>query len=329
MPTKKVIYFDSVYDEFKDLFIEHTPEGFEVWFWHEMNEIEKNKKIQLADYLIVAAQPFGADIISRAKNAKLIQKTGIGIDNIDIQAAERCGIPVCNTVGANATGVAELTILLILALYRQLPLVNGETKNGKWLMWELRPSSYEMHGKVHGFIGFGHIGREVATRSKAFGTKIIYYDKFKLTDEQERDLGATYVSLEEIITQSDIISLHVPLLPETRQLLGEKQFKMMKESAILINVARGGVVNEVALFDALKSKQIAGAGIDVWEREPTNPQNPLFSLENVIATPHIAAGTRDTFSRVVKKAFANIERVEQGKLPIDIVNNVKEARVIM
>jgi glyoxylate reductase len=328
MSTKKILYIDKVNVEIKELLIEQTPKGFELWFWNEMDTHVRAEKITRADYLLVAAQKLSEDTISLASNAKLIQKTGIGVDNIDTDSASKLGLPVCNTPGANATGVSELTILLILALYRKLPYINEATKSGKWLMWELRPSSYEMQGKTHGFIGFGNIGRETAKRSKAFGTEIIYFDKFRLTEEEEKDLGVRYSSLEDVIIKSDIISLHVPLLPETKGLLGEKELKMMKKNAVIINVARGGVVDENALYDALKSKIIAGAGIDVWESEPTNPNHPLFSLENIIASPHIGAGTRDTLTRVVQNAFDNIRRVELGESPQNIVNKVEKARAL-
>ncbi|NEU31813.1 3-phosphoglycerate dehydrogenase [bacterium LRH843] len=328
MSIKNILYFDRVYDDFKDLLIEHAPKEFNLWFWDEMNDAERSDKIKQADYLLVAARKFGKDIISKAEKARFIQKTGIGVDNIDIEAANQFNLPVCNTPGANATGVAELTILLILALYRKLPYVNEATKNGKWLMWELRPSSYEMQGKMHGFIGFGNIGRETAKRSKAFGTDIIYYDKYRLSEEEEQKYGVKYASLEEVIRKSDIISLHVPLLPETKGLIGEKELNMMKRDAIIINVARGGVIDENALYHALKSDTIAGAGIDVWKNEPAETDHPLFTLENVIASPHIAAGTRDTLIRVLQGAFENIKRVDLGDPPRNIINEVKEARVL-
>jgi lactate dehydrogenase-like 2-hydroxyacid dehydrogenase len=321
-----VIYFDHVFPEFKKMIYEHLPQGFKLLFWHDLNEKEREQYLPQADYLIVATEKIGEEILARAKKAKLIQKTGIGVDNIDLEAAKKYGLPVANTPGANATGVAELTILLILALYRKLPKVNSETKKGNWLMWELRPYSYEMEGKTHGFIGFGNIGRETAKRSKAFGTNIIYFDQFRLKPEMEEQLQAEYMSLEDVLRKSDIISLHIPLLPETKRLIGEKELSLMKKTAVLINVSRGGIVEEGALYQALQSKIIAGAGIDVWEKEPAESDNPLFSLDNVIASPHIGAGTRDTLNRVLRTAFQNIERVNEGHEPdylvLELANKV-------
>ncbi|MDM5340444.1 2-hydroxyacid dehydrogenase [Fictibacillus enclensis] len=314
-----VIYFDRVFPAFEKIIYEHLPSGFKLLFWHDLDENEREQYLPQADYLIVATEKLGEEILSRAKNAKLIQKTGIGVDNIDLEAAKKYAIPVANTPGANSSGVAELTILLILALYRKLPLLNSETKKGNWLMWELRPYSYEMEGKTHGFIGFGNIGRETAKRSKVFGTNIVYFDQYRLNPEIEEELQAEYWPLERVLSGSDIISLHLPLLTETKGLIGKKQLSMMKENAVLINVSRGGIVDEGELYQALHSNTIAGAGIDVWEKEPVGMDNPLFTLKNVIATPHIGAGTRDTLNRVLSTAFQNATRVEQGYQPNHLV----------
>lgn len=327
MSNKKILYFDPVSSEFKDILFEHKPNGFDLLFWEELNVVEKVERAVEADYLMVATNIVDERVISSISRAKLIQKTGIGIDNIDLQAASKYALPVSNTPGANATGVAELTVLYILALYRKLPLLNQSTKNGKWLMWEFRTTSYEMEGKIHGFIGFGNIGRKAANRSKAFGTTITYYDKFRVDESLEKELGATYLSLEELLRTSDIISLHIPLLPETANLIGEKELNMMKKNAVLINVSRGGTVDEGALYVALRDQVIAGAGIDVWEIEPPHPDNPLLQLENIIASPHIGAGTRDTLNKVLHMAFQNINRIEHGEQPKYVVNDIQEARV--
>lgn len=318
--NKKIIYFDKVFAEFKNILMSHKPDNFDLLFWQEMSKEEQEVVLPNAEYLLVATEKVGEDIFSKASTARFLQKTGIGVDNIDVSSASAYGLPVSNTPGANAIGVAELTILLILSLYRKLPTLNRETKNGKWLMWEFRPSSYEMEGKTHGFIGFGNIGREAARRSKAFGTSIIYYDKFRAAPEHEDALQAEFLSLEEVLAQSDIISLHIPLLEETKGLIGERELNMMKENAVLINVSRGGIVKEEALYNALKDGTIAGAGIDVWEKEPVDPGNPLLTLENVIASPHIGAGTRDTLDRVLRMAFDNIKNVEEGMSPDYVVN---------
>lgn len=311
----KVLYVDKVFAEFKQVLERHVPTNLQLSYLSEMNEQQRLHELAGADFLLVATEPVPAEMIAAAQSVKLIQKTGIGVDNIDLQAAAQLGIPVSNTPGGNAAGVAELTILFILALYRKLVTLNEATKTGSWLMWELRPRSFEMQGKTHGLIGFGNIAKEVAKRSQAFGTRIVYYDVFRLPPEQEEKLGAVYLPLDELLATADIISIHVPLLPATRHLIGREQLARMKPSAVLINVSRGHIVDELALYEALQSKQIAGAGIDVWAAEPVKPDNPLLTLDNVLATPHIGAGTRDTLDRVLSIAFANIISVAEGKPP--------------
>lgn len=304
----------------KRMLYAQKPEEFELWLWAEMDEVERRKRLAQADYLLVAAERVDEELIAGAPRARLIQKTGVGTDNIDVRAAASRGLPVANTPGSNSVGVAELTVLLILALYRKLLTLDAATRRGEWPMWTFRTSSFEMSGKIHGLIGFGSIGREVARRSQAFGTEILYFDNFRPNAEEEKELGATFVPLEDLLRRSDIISLHVPLMPETRHLVGAEELAMMKPEAVLVNVARGGVIDEAALTDALREERIAGAALDVWEREPVNPDNPLLRLENVVATPHIGAGTRDTLARVLETAFGNITRVSRGEPPLHVVN---------
>lgn len=323
MSNKTILYFDKVLSDFKKILFLHKPDRFDLLFWHEMNEREREESLSLAEYLMVATQKIDSDTIRKAAKAKLIQKTGIGVDNINLDAARQLGIPVANTPGANATGVAELTILLILALYRKLIEANDTTKKGLWRTWELRPFSFEMSGKTHGFIGFGNIGRETARRSAAFGTQIVYYDAIPAPQSIEQQLSAEYLSLEELLKTSDIISLHLPLLPETANLIGKTELAMMKRNAILINVSRGGIVDEDALYDRLTNKRIAGAALDVWKNEPVPADHPLLTLGNVIATPHIGAGTRDTLDNVLRMAFANIKRTEEKGKPDCVVNGVE------
>lgn len=319
---EKILYIDEAPEVLKQLFHEQKPAGFRLLFWSEMDARAREESLHAADYVLVAARKFGQDLIEQATQARLIQKTGIGTDNIDSRAAAARSIPVANTPGGNSTSVAELTILLILALYRKLLTVDAATRRGEWPMWEFRPSSFEMGGKVLGLVGFGNIGQAVARRARAFGTGVLYHDEARREDA-EHELGASYVPLPELLRQADIVSLHVPLTPLTRHLIGAEELGMMKPGALLINVARGGVVDEGELTRALRGGGISGAALDVWEREPVDPANPLLQLENVIATLHVGAGTRDTLSRVLGMAFANIRRVARGDLAQHVVNGVE------
>ena len=216
---------------------------------------------------------------------------------------------------------------LALALSRKLQILDRATKSGEWLMWEMRPSSFEISGKTHGIVGFGNIGKAVAKLSQAFGTKVVYFDARRLSTEQETKLGVQYQPLDELLATADIVSLHVPLLPDTRGMIGERQLTLMKPTSILVNVARGNIVDETALYEALKNKRISGAALDVWSKEPVPRDNPLLTLENIIATPHISAGTRDTLLNIFGVGFGNISLVSQGGQPLNVVNGVSDARM--
>lgn len=321
--TVNVIYFDKVFPELKVL-LESYYDREQLSYWYELDNEQKEKALSTASCFLVGPYLITEELIRKAPNLKLIQKSGIGVDNINVRVAKELGIPVCNTPGGNATAVSELTIAMILNLYRKINIIDNATKSGEWQMWEHRPSSFEMSGKTHGFIGFGNIGRETAKRSKAFGTNIIYYDKYRASTEVEKDFDARFMSIDEVLENADIVSVHVPLLPETKHLISNREFSLMKSNAILINVSRGNVVDEEALLDALTNKVIRGAGLDVWSSEPINPNNPLLKLDNIIATPHIGAGTRETLQNVLRMAFHNIKKVRNGEKPDFIVNETLE-----
>ncbi len=310
-----IVYLDPVFPALRDLICSLNDTGRTILFAADYKNERLASIIERAEYVIVATAPVDRLLIEKAKRLKHIQKTGVGVDNIDIEAAKRRGITVANTPGANATGVAELTILHILALYRKLTIINDATKKGEWPMWEHRLTSFELHGKTHGLFGFGKIGQETAKRSKAFGTKIIYHDVKRASPDIEAQLEATYVSKEELLKTADIISLHIPLLLETKDYISDEELKQMKNTAILINVSRGGIVNEGALVRALRNGEIMGAGIDVWSDEPPESNHPLFQFPQVIATPHIGAGTKDTLERVLRLSFQNIRLIDEGKQP--------------
>jgi len=318
-----IVYFEKVTPEIKEIINIFNVRNHNILYWVEMNEEEKESALSIADYFLVVTTKITKELIKKAVRLKMVQRAGVGVDNIDLQCAYELGIPVCNTPGGNSTGVAELTIGTILCLYRKLILLDKATKSGTWLMWELRQSSFELNGKVHGIIGMGNIGKEVARLSNAFGTKVVYFDKVRLKEDDERAFSVTYLELDELLIKSDIVSLHIPLLQDTRNLISFRELSIMKNNSILINVSRGNIVNEEALADALSKKQIAGAGIDTWSVEPVSPDNALLKYENVVATPHVGSGTRDTLEKILTIAFCNFSLIEEGKNPKFIVNNVK------
>ncbi|HWR38290.1 MAG TPA: 2-hydroxyacid dehydrogenase [Patescibacteria group bacterium] len=314
-----VIYFETTSPAAIQFIEKYKGGQLNVAYWSQLDDGQKENALEQAKYLITAAYPVTRQLLEQAPNVKLVQKTGSGVDNIDLDAAKEQGILVSSTPGANSNSVAEMTIGMILCLYRKLHFLDKETKQGKWLMFEHRPNMYEMRGKVHGIIGMGNIGKEVSKLSQALGTKIIYYDAYRLTPAQEEVLGVTYVDLSILFQTADIISVHVPLLPGTRGLVGAEEMNRMKPSAILVNVARGNIVDETALSAAVQQGKILGAGLDTFALEPVRQDNPLFQFDNVLVTPHIAGGTRDVLDTVLRLSFDNIRRMENGELPINIV----------
>lgn len=281
-------------------------------------EIISDADILLGDFSFNV--PINKNILNFAKKLKLIQQPSVGYQHIDIDGCRELNIPVANTAGANDISVAEHTLMLGLALLKKLFFAHQKTSQYEWPQLEVGGS--ELYEKTWGIIGMGKIGKEVAKRIIAFGAKIIYFDKFKLSEESEKELNVSFRPLDRLIRESDIISLHLPLTPETKQIISEKQIRMMRPSTILINVARGELVDEQFLANALKKKSIAGAGIDVFSTEPIAKDNPFVGLPNVILTPHIAGATNEARQRIIQKAVTNIVRVLNGEKPIDVVNGV-------
>lgn len=300
------IFLDSIVPEMKQILLSQKPDDMEVVFWDELDEKEKNQKLAEADSLLTAIYKVNDEFMSRAPKVKIVQKLGVGTDNIDSVAAKKYGIAVGNVPGGNTNGVAELTLGLILDVYRKISVLNQETKACTWSMWKYRACSYEMRNKVHGIVGFGNIGKRVAELSKAFGTTLLYYSRTRATAEVEKQYDVTYMDLDELLQTSDIVSIHLPLSNATRNLINAEKLALMKPNSILINVGRGNVVNEQDLYQALVSGKLSGAAVDVWADEPVTKENPLLSLENVIATPHVGGGTVDAALTIYKCSFEKI-----------------------
>lgn len=266
-----------------------------------------------ADCFFVTTFQLTKEIIDQAPNLKLIQRTGVGVDMVDVAHAKKKGIPVSICKGFNASSVAELAILDMLALYRRLITLDALGKKGEWHTWTYRHDSYELRDKTVGVVGGGTIGREVIKRVKAFGTRVLYSDVRRMAETDEQALGCEFVPLDELLSASDVISLHVPLMDGTRGMIGTEQFGRMKDSAILINTARSQLIAPGALVEALESRQIWGAAVDVFE-----PDDPLFGLDmpNLITTPHIGAATYDNYYRVYQFCMKNAQRIGRGEQPL-------------
>ncbi len=319
--TFNCIYFEKTGNDLKILLEQEKPAEFNLIYWTELTENEQTQALASADAFLTGTCKITQKLMEQSPQLRIVQKLGVGFDNIDAKAATQLGIAVGNVPGGNANGVAELTIGLILSVYRRLSLLNRETKNGKWLMWTYRASSYEMKGKTHGIIGLGHVGQKVARLSQAFGTSILYYSAHRAAPAIEAELQAQYTDLDELLRKSDIVSLHIPLLPQTNNWINADKLALMKPNAILINVSRGNIVNEQDLYQALIEKRLFGAGIDVWSQEPPSLDNPLLQLECVLATPHVGAGTADTSRHIFHKSFDNIHSYLTNSHSCHLVNH--------
>ena len=278
------------------------------------------RRVAGADFLVVATTRVDDALLAAAPRLRHVQHQGVGYDNIDVPACTARGVTVALTPGGTTTGVAEHVFLLILALYKRLRQAEGALRAGGWPVWELRSTSFEVSGKRLGLGGFGRIGQAVARRAAAFEACVTYYDPVRPSAAVEQALGASYRSLDSLLRESDIVSLHLPLSAQTRHLIGARELALMQPHGILLNTARGPLVDEPALVEAVRSGTIAGAGLDVFEQEPPAPDNPLLRLENVVVTPHIAAGTADAFRTKMQAVFANLQRVAAGEGPINQVH---------
>ena len=281
----------------------------------------KRKEEELIDLLrgvvgvIVSSDPFTARVLQAADDLKVISRTGVGYDAIDVGAATARGIVVCTTPGVNRHAVADLALALILCCARKLAQNLAEVRRGGWT----RHEGVDLQGKTLGLVGLGTIGKEVALRAKAFGMNILAYDIVHDLPFAER-LGVVYTSLENLMRQSDFVSLHIFLSDATRHLINAERLALMKPTAHLINTARGGIVDTAALCQALAEKRIAGAALDVVEGEPVRADNPLTAFENVYLTPHFGGATADARRLSGIMAAENLICALQGGRPQGIVN---------
>lgn len=259
------------------------------------------------------------DWLDLAPNLKLIQFSGVGHVDSAVRAAQEHGVPVTITPEGTCLGVAEHTLLLMLALYKHLVEAHISLRNREWAHQRLRANSYFLYGKVLGIVGLGRIGLDVLQRVRGFEpAKIVYHDIFRKPLDEEKALGVEYMPLEDLLRVADIVTLHVFLSERSRGMIGERELSLMKPSAILINTSRGAVVDETALYHALRDRKIWGAGIDAWTEEPTPPDNPILQLDNVVCTPHMATGTVDADRMKWQAAIANFQRVLRDEAPVNV-----------
>ncbi|MFA5578512.1 MAG: phosphoglycerate dehydrogenase, partial [Methanothrix sp.] len=257
-----------------------------------------------------------AEVIAAADKLKVVGRAGVGVDNIDIDAATKKGIIVVNTPGGNTISAAEHTIAMMLSLARNIPQANNSLKAGEWN--RKKYTGVEVYNKTLGIVGLGRIGAEIASRMKSFGMHILAYDPF-VTEERAADLGIKLAPLDEIFRKSDFITVHTPLTNETRNLIDDEELKIMKPNIRLINCARGGIINEEALARAVAEGRIAGAAVDVFTKEPPT-DNPLIEQNGIIVTPHLGASTAEAQVNVAVAVAEQILAVVRGELPPNALN---------
>ena len=307
--TKKLSDADAkLFEGIADLELKTIPDGEQVQFDEHMKDAEA--------VLLSTAYQMTGEVIAKAGKLKVISRTGVGVDNVDVKAATAKGVLVLNTPEANSISVAEHTLALIVAVSKQLVMYDSELRAGNFKIRRTNKSK-DIDGKTLGLIGCGRIGRFTAEKCKAaFNMQIIGYDPYI----KELPGITLYEDIEEVFKRADYISLHIPLTEETRGLVGEKLLSLMKPSACIINTARGGIIDEMALAQALKEERIAGAALDVLESEPPKEDNPLLPLKNVILTPHSAALTKECSARVAHEAALGISEYLKGNTPKFVFN---------
>ena len=293
-----------------------VPEWFEVKTLDELNYNCLVREAVNADYLLVSGRlPIDAGVLTAATHLKMIQRTGVGTEMLDVEAIKQHGIPVYVNAGVNAQSVAEHTLTLILACLKRLPQINQQTHQGVWKKQQVGVTTRELKGKTVALVGMGNIGRLVAQMLQPFGAKVVYTDVFRQTEEVESRLGLTYYdSFEAMLPVADILSFHCPLTKENTEMLNSKTLSMIKDGAIVINTARGKLINPDDLYDALQSGHLSSAALDTHYEEPIKDGYKLAELENVILTPHIGGLSYEAFHQMMADAVENIVAFEEGRL---------------
>jgi phosphoglycerate dehydrogenase-like enzyme len=319
------VYVLSPDDAFQlDTIRRFAPDDAEV-IWVDSTQPLEQQATQLKDAVAIIAAPsvFPVELALKCPNLKLIQTVSAGTNMIDIPALQEIGIQVANNGGGNAVAVSEHTIMLMVSVYRKLHLQIQAVKDRQWagnLRSQWFEETYELTDKTVGIVGLGRIGQRVARRLQGWDCKLIYHDIARFPPGLDESLHLTRVSLDELLSTSDIVTLHVPLTRETKGMMSDREFDLMKPTAVLINACRGPVVDEAALIRALQQKKILAAGLDVLEQEPTPADNPLLDMDNVVITPHLAAFAQESYDKSRAFAVQNAARVARGEAAESVVD---------
>jgi phosphoglycerate dehydrogenase-like enzyme len=317
------IVFVTNFPDAADVAREMAPSDFDLQIV-PAKSAEYREALADAEYLVGFVDMLVQDeLFQTGPKLKLVQLLSAGYDQANLSAARKAKVPVCNNGGANSVAVSEHAILLSLAVSRQLVRQHASVSGGNW-RGNSTPRVHELRSRTMGIVGLGTIGKKTARLAQAFGMNVIYYDIARLREDQEDALNVRFRLLGELLREADVVSLHMPLNANTRHLIGADELKLMKPSAILVNTARGPVVDEAALYTALTDGTIWAAGLDVFDQEPPPADNPLFNLDNVILTAHLAGPTFESNTARVRNAFDNVQRVARGEEALWIVPELSE-----
>jgi phosphoglycerate dehydrogenase-like enzyme len=316
----KVVLISDLPDDIKQAVLSYAPHGYETA--SISNRATDDEKLALtndAEFIILYGGTISEALLKGSPRLKHVQLLSAGYDRIDLDLTARYNVPVSNNGGANAWAVAEATVAMILALYQRLIDADRFVREGRWRGDIQGFDTYELAGKTVGIVGLGNIGKKVARRLAPFETKLLYADA--IADPAiEAELGLQRLDLRDLLPAVDVVTLHVPLLASTKGMMGASELALMKPTALFINTSRGDVVDEPALIDALQSKRLGGAGLDVFDQEPLPKDSPLLTMPNVVLSAHLAGTTYDTFFRRADFAFENIQGIAAGNAPMAVVS---------
>lgn len=312
---KKILLTNKYSDGPLSIVEEEVPYGFELVFLSEQTQEALIKEAKTVDYILAGGRlKISKEVLNNAGQLKMIQRSGVGLDALDLGAIKEMGIPLYVNQGVNAESVAEHTLLLILACLRKLPTLNWNTRRGIWKKQEMGVQTKQLKGRTVGIVGMGNIAQTLVNLLKPFHVQILYNNLFSMAPEFETENNMHFVDMSELFANSDIVTIHCALTPETKNLINSDSIRQMKEGAVLINTARGEIVDPKAVVDALKCGKLSYAALDVHAKEPISENYPLKCVDNVILTPHIAGVTVDSFRTMMHDAFRNIKEFDKGNL---------------
>jgi glyoxylate reductase/D-3-phosphoglycerate dehydrogenase len=321
MPLPTIVYAPLLDPDVQAIADQLRPRAFE---FRNVAATDLPQALMDADYLCGFIGPIATEVLVAAAGTrlKLVQLMSAGYDRFNIDGARAARLPVADNGGANAIAVAEHAIMLILCALKHVHALDAGVRQGRWRGDVGR--TYELCGSTVGIVGMGRIGREVAKRLAGWDATLVYYDPIRLPADRERELNVGYLELDHLLRTADAVTVHVPLNTRTRNLIDAESLSLMKPTAVLVNTARGGLVDEDALSSVLHGRQLLGAGLDVFSQEPISGDSPLLNLTDVMLTPHSAGPTWQSFPRRFANCFANIERVQRGEKPQWIVEELAD-----